>query len=793
MDKGMNFDTNTLADDIATDILNQEARSYAVFKESSFMCIVPHVGKYIEYVKGKYPDAKYHPRIKQDDIQNNSIFTIGEYIIEEISDNLLIFSYILKVIKKTYAESTSFFSFSNTSKHDIKVLSTWHLYPVSKEGEESMITLANGTTTNTNPTITHTGANFTNLVLDPSSLTFSNSGTITLSNSAKDIGLAVVSSTNVNKYTNTNTSTNTSVDTSTNMSTNTSTNTSTGTSVDTSTDTSVDTNTDMSTDTSTDMSTDTDSTSDIYNIPRILVIGARESGKTNIALNKIERLIKENILEPSNLTVITTTDSHHYAARYPDAQIFRKCESSIFTNLMSVWNDGIFRLVVIDDSSSGKHRDTLCASAMITIFTEGHKYNMGFIQTEQSYPDLGTFNSTYFNELIVIPNGLDDKKYAKVLSIVERVVLEKKDRVYLTNLFDSVVTLVRNTAYKVVCVSRCVDPVCAIAITKDMFNDLIKERSQITTDVKCIISSKNSNRNDLNKSGRADKEPYLGKAARYLLFSQPESRILQNIQIIQNQINTTELVEDAVTFICMDSNINAYEIYQKTFPKANYKLYSSNQTSIDKIIKMISDTFSEIKELYQSNMDSLYRFMVIDTIDPERPYNSATYDYLFKNPFFNKLIECAEFCNIGFVVNVTLPETRYLQKRIGKVESKYITAINAIIFNPSYATFGDNQREPSGQQTTDSRNIQYRIGLINQLMYDIYLNFTNTSSMITFDEFESKVCDLTQTESIMFTIPVGRLQKIEVTKDVSSRLTDAKNKVFNEEISMFVESDSDSQ
>lgn len=95
--------------------LDKTVKSFAVFKEKSFKCFVPNASKYIEYV-AEQTNSIYMKGYKMNDIASNSCIKLGSYLVEEISDDLFEFEYVLKIIQKS------------TNKSNIK--ETWYLHPV---------------------------------------------------------------------------------------------------------------------------------------------------------------------------------------------------------------------------------------------------------------------------------------------------------------------------------------------------------------------------------------------------------------------------------------------------------------------------------------------------------------------------------------------------------------------------------------------------------------------------------------------------------------------------------------
>jgi hypothetical protein len=745
------------------DILDQETRAYAVFKEDSFMCIVPHVGKYIDYVKSKYPESKYVPRVSEQEIKKNSIFKIGQYIIEEVSNDILKFSYVLKVLKKTYSEQSSYIPFtSNQMKPDVVVLSTWYLHPVSKEGEESMMVIAS----TTESVEKKEGANLNGMIEDEIE-------TVQRSDrESSEIAEELESDTDT-----------ISDDETPSVS---------------SVEDSFVSNESESDDIIGDVDTHVEPNSGTYyDVPRMLIVGPRNSGKTNIVMNKVDQMIGDGKLDPKNLTVLTTTDAQYYIERYPAARVATKFSIGLFADIMDNWTDGSFRLLIIDDYGKMEYRGIPYA-----VLTNGAAHNTGFIQIEQVYPNHQGLPSIDFKPLVPNHEGppfvwFDELYFMREMNedrclnnqhVVEQIMERREEdssiRARIKQFYTLYTANVRRSddmKYHAVRISRCIDYTCQIKIDFQNFEDLIGEQIQRCQNVTYINSQFKddlaSSGTDIeeeevtasNISNATDDSTYIGTDVRYLMFSQPQDRVMQNIQIVQNQLEVTELVEEMITFVTAD--LRAMELYQTVFPRAKVRIFCSNKSSISKAVKMLDEIFEQIKDLYRKSHDSIYRFIVVDMIDEERPLQSMTFESLVASPILEKLIRFAELCNVGFSMNATLPEMRYLQRPPTKIDNQIISGINGVVFSPSYSTFAQNQHD-----TNNNRTVHYRISMINGLMHDIYRIMT-TDERVNVTAFESKICDLSQNESIIFTVPEGRIYKVGVSEETLDRLTHAQDEI----------------
>jgi hypothetical protein len=274
-------------------------------------------------------------------------------------------------------------------------------------------------------------------------------------------------------------------------------------------------------------------------------------------------------------------------------------------------------------------------------------------------------------------------------------------------------------------------------------------------------------------SNAIDDLRYAESNARYLLFSQSHDRMMHNIQIVRNQLEVTELMEEMITFITTD--IRAMEIYQTIFPQAKIRIFSSTARSITGAVKMIETIIEQIKEIYRKSRNSIYRFIVVDLIDDEKPLQNMTFDNMMKSPILGKLVMFAELCNIGFAMNATLPEMRYLKCLPMQIDHKIINGVNGVVFSPSYSTFVQNQGESS-----DNHAVHYRISMINDFMYDIYHSMT-TDNSVDCTGFESHICDLAQNESIIFTVPEGHILKVGVSSETLDRLSRAQDDILEKE------------
>ena len=755
-------------------LLGQETRAYAVFKDDAFMCIVPHVGKYIEYVQSKNPNAKYEPRVSLEDIKKNSIFKIGGYIIEEVSDDIMKFSYVLKVLRKTYSEKSSYIPFAGGKmKPEIVVISTWSLHPVSKEGEKSMTVMGKviGEDDKSEVTLTKLIENeITDLQKsnDDSSVEDNVEFEAIVVSAAS--GASVISDEHKEDV-------NETADLTVSMD-------STDTDSESESTTTADTEStiDYPPHSNNERVESPDPRSGFFDVPRVLVFGPRKTGKTNIVFNRIAELIDEGRLLEQNIIVLTSTDSQHYIERFPNATIHRGFSINIFNKIISQWTDGVFRLLVIDDYGRMDYRGIPRA-----VLIKGVAHNMGFIHVEQSYPERpGLESVVYFDELIMTretKKQVMDKNYERIIQIVRSKESNTTVRSRIMQFYSLHVSSLNDRdemLYDAVQISNCLNTSSQITVNQRTYRNLIDNRSDDIT---------NSNMDSVSTtSTKSDESRYVGADARYMLFTQPTDRVLQNIQIIQNQMEVTELLEEMVMILCMD--IHAMEIYQSYFPKADVRLYTSK--SIDRAVEIVDDKLEEVKELYRKSHNSIYRFIVIDSIDPDNSLRSSTFESALDCPILKKLVRYGELCNIGFVKNLTLPDVKYMQINLNSGKSnnsKYsdlMSGLNGVIFNPSYLTFSDIMKGRGISNNT----ICDAISAVNSTFYSIYRRMTD-STVCDITRFESKICDLNAKDSLLFTVPEGRVYVIGVEKDVENRF----EKIFEELVNRDLKSsdtDSDS-
>jgi hypothetical protein len=249
---------------------------------------------------------------------------------------------------------------------------------------------------------------------------------------------------------------------------------------------------------------------------------------------------------------------------------------------------------------------------------------------------------------------------------------------------------------------------------------------------------------------------------RYIMFSQAQTRVVQTVQILRNQLDTTELTEEHVTIICAD--FDALEVYRVLFPKATIRIHSNTQGSIDKAAKYIENMMDNVKERYREMHDSNYQFMILDFIENDSPQSSMGYERLRTDPAAQILFNYAELCNMGFVINALLPESRYLKKAL-RLEHIKLSGVNGVVFNPAYSAYASLNNALNTNSMQDAKALQYRIATITQNMHTIYLNYTN-GQLKKYEDFENMLCGLDNTDSILFVLPYGQIYNIGVTDEV---------------------------
>ena len=257
--------------------------------------------------------------------------------------------------------------------------------------------------------------------------------------------------------------------------------------------------------------------------------------------------------------------------------------------------------------------------------------------------------------------------------------------------------------------------------------------------------------------------------ARYVCFTQQDSRYEHVHNIVTRQIKFATLKESNILIVCFD--VQSKSIYDIMYPEATIKLVGS----FDRAAKYMNGIYDEIKERYIESLDSEYKFVVLDLISSDVT-ESMNYDRLCSETVATKLMEHSGLCHMGFVINCGLPESRYLTAHVMATDLTD-RQINGIVFNPNYVQF---KRMHSNEAEIA---IAHRLQSITRNMFTIYSNFVRTAD-VDRDQFDSMICELQSSgsdDSLFVNVPKCKIAKFGIDEETSITATNAIIQVGNEE------------